>query len=150
MYESLIGREPPKGPSPLKMRNNTFHQKCRSLVDAGGIDVVLFQIALLDLSVCKHNSREDQQRQVEVSEDCVTGGYKLNDTDLGSCCACEQKYDYEKTVLKRSFLCGLTIELGVSCYCTKLNPTAVERTTMKTVITYTSFRPENPSAVSVP
>ena len=80
------------------MRNNTFHQKCRSLVDAGSIDVVLFQIALLDLSVCKNNSREDQQRQVEVSEDCVTGGYKLNDTDLGSCCACEQKYDYEKTV----------------------------------------------------
>ena len=101
--------------------------------------MVLCKIFLADLLVCEIDSREDQQRQVEVSEDGVTGGYKLNDTDLGSSCACEQQNNYEKAVLKRSALIGLTIELGIS-----------ERTATKTVQTYTSFRPENPSAESVP
>ena len=79
--------------------------------------MVLCKIFLADLLVCEIDSREDQQRQVEVSEDGVTCGYKLNDTDLGSSCACEQQYNYEKAVLKRSALIGLTIELGISCYC---------------------------------
>ena len=69
------------------MRNIICYWQYRLLVDSRRLNIVFFQIFLLDLLVCKINSREDQQRQVEVSEDGVTCGYKLNDTDLGSSCA---------------------------------------------------------------
>ena len=87
----------------------------RSIVNAGSFDVVLFQITLPDLSVRENNSREDQKRQVEVSEDSVIGGYELHDTDLGSSCTCEQQYDHEKSVLDRSALIRLAVEFGVPC-----------------------------------